>query len=116
MGNEEKNTPIHRKVISALIDEENGNKSKDDKEQHYSRRSSAKIRSFHLNKEQYHGQTFGGMKEGYGVYYYENGDKYDGNWKNDKKEGKGYYFYNQTGEVYKGNFNNDLPNGMGIYL
>ena len=115
MGNEEKNTPIHRKVISALIDEENGNKSKDDKEQHYSRRSSAKIRSFHLNKEQYHGQTFGGMKEGYGVYYYENGDKYDGNWKNDKKEGKGYYFYNQTGEVYKGNFNNDLPNGMGIY-
>ena len=115
MGNEEKNNPIHMKMISALTDRENGNNSKDEKEQHFSRLSSAKIRSFHLNKEQYHGQTFGGMKEGYGVYYYENGDKYDGDWKNDKKEGKGNYFYNQTGEVYKGNFNNDLPNGMGIF-
>ena len=26
---------------------------------------------------------------GKGIYYYANGDKYDGEWKDDKKNGKG---------------------------
>ena len=113
MGNEENISPIKRKESMVLSDEDI---VKEDKEHPLSRRSSVKIRSFHLNKEQYHGQTFGEMmKEGYGVYYYQNGDKYDGQWKDDKKEGKGYFFYKETGEVYKGNFSNDLPNGIGIY-
>ena len=27
--------------------------------------------------------------EGKGIYYYNNGERYEGDWKNDKREGKG---------------------------
>ena len=111
MGNAENIDIIQRKKSIPLKEEENH--KEDDKI--YSRRSSVKMKSFNLNKEQYHGQTFGGLKEGYGVCYYKNGDKYDGNWKENKREGKGVFFHNETGEVYKGNFSNNKPNGMGIY-
>ena len=30
---------------------------------------------------------------------YNNGDKYEGEWKNDKREGKGIYYYN-NGDKY----------------
>ena len=32
--------------------------------------------------------------EGKGIYYFNNGDRYEGEWKNDKREGKGKYYYN----------------------
>ena len=31
------------------------------------------------------------IKEGKGIYYYNNGDRYEGDWKNGKREGKGIY-------------------------
>ena len=34
-----------------------------------------------------------GIREGKGIMYYNNGDRYEGDWKNDKKEGKGKYYY-----------------------
>ena len=37
---------------------------------------------------------------------YNNGDKYEGEWINDKKEGKGIYYYN-IGEQYGGEWKND---------
>ena len=37
---------------------------------------------------------------------YDNGDKYDGEWKNGKKEGKGIFYYN-NGDKYEGIWNND---------
>ena len=36
------------------------------------------------------------MKHGYGKYTYENGNIYEGQWKDDKKEGFGtFYYYNR---------------------
>ena len=35
------------------------------------------------------------FREGKGIYYYNNGDIYEGFWKNDKEEGKGITYYNR---------------------
>ena len=43
---------------------------------------------------------------------YNNGDKYEGGFKNDLKEGKGIYYYN-NGNKYEGEFKNDLREGKG---
>ena len=37
--------------------------------------------------------------------YYNNGDRYEGEWKNDKPEGKGI-FYNNIGNIYEGYYKN----------
>ena len=111
MGNEN-NSSIQKKNSNTLNDDgENQQKiiRKPNK------RSSVKPRSFRLNKGHYHGQIFGGIKEGYGICYYKNGDKYEGTWKDNKKDGKGSFYYNEKEEVYRGNFINDYPNGNGIY-
>lgn len=42
------------------------------------------------------------MKEGNGVYYYTNGNKYEGGWKNDLKHGHGVYYNFVNGEKYEG--------------
>ena len=46
--------------------------------------------------------------------YYNNGDKYEGDYKTGKKEGKGIYYYN-NGERYEGDFKNDKREGKGIF-
>ena len=43
--------------------------------------------------------------------YYYNGNRYDGNWKNDKKEGKGI-FYDSNGNIYEGVWINGLYSGF----
>ena len=40
----------------------------------------------------------------------DNGNKYDGKWKNDKEEGKGIYYYN-NGDKYDGEWKNDKIEG-----
>jgi hypothetical protein len=37
-----------------------------------------------------------------GTYTYVNGNKYDGEWVNDKKHGRGVYHYYSTNEKYDG--------------
>jgi hypothetical protein len=78
------------------------------------------------------------IREGYGIMYYKNGTKfegeyvndkingfgiytnkegrvvYEGYWKNGKREGYGIY-YCDDGAVYKGEWNNNLKEGIGIY-
>ena len=39
--------------------------------------------------------------------HFKNGDKYEGDWKNDIKEGKGIYFFN-NGDKYEGDFKNNI--------
>ena len=66
----------------------------------------------------YIGQVINGLKEGKGIYYYNNGDKFDGEWKNDKKF-KGALYFNREhfkGDKYKGDFLNDKFGGKGIYF
>ncbi len=37
--------------------------------------------------------------EGKGIYYFNNGNRYEGDFKNDKREGKGIMYFN-NGEKY----------------
>lgn len=51
---------------------------------------------------------------GKGTYKFYSGDKYVGEWKNDKKDGKGIYYY-KNGDRYEGQFANDTRHGEGVY-
>ena len=42
------------------------------------------------------------------------GEKYEGEWSEDKKHGSGVYHY-MNGSVYTGDFVNDIPYGYGEY-
>ena len=44
-----------------------------------------------------------------------NGDRYEGDWKNDNKEGKGIYYYN-NGDRMMGDYSNDKPIGKHVKL
>jgi len=56
-----------------------------------------------------------GHKSGRGTYYYVNGNFYQGEWRDDKKDGRGVYSYNTTGEKYEGEWKTGERNGRGIY-
>ena len=45
-------------------------------------------------------------KEGKGVYYYNNGNRYEGDWRNSKREGKGIFYYND-GDREMGDYSNN---------
>ena len=47
-----------------------------------------------------------------GIFDYDNGDKYEGHFKNGKKEGKGTMNY-INGNLYDGAWENDVKNGQG---
>merc|ERR1712085_89998 len=55
-----------------------------------------------------------GERNGYGVFIADNGNEYEGEWKNDKREGHGKAKYN-TGDVYIGNWRNCKRHGHGTY-
>ena len=46
---------------------------------------------------------------------YGNGDKYDGSWKDDKKDGQGI-FESAKGDTYKGDWKNDKKDGNGLFI
>ena len=62
---------------------------------------------------EYEGELKGNKRNGFGYYFFSNGDIYCGYWKNDQKEGKGSFFY-ADGKQYAGEFKNDKRNGKGI--
>ena len=62
------------------------------------------------NGDKYTGEWKNDKREGKGIMEYENGNIYDGEWKNDLKEGKGIMKYN-NGDEYNGNWLNDLKEG-----
>ena len=37
------------------------------------------------------------MRNGYGIYFYVNNDRYEGEWKDHLRHGQGTYFYAETG-------------------
>ena len=57
------------------------------------------------NKDEYNGDWINDKKEGKGIMIYNNGDKYDGNWKNDIREGEGkiYFFEGYYQGIWKNN-------------
>jgi hypothetical protein len=46
---------------------------------------------------------------------FENGDKYEGEMKNSKMQGKGIYLF-ANGEKYEGEFKDDMFEGKGVYF
>ena len=65
--------------------------------------------------EKYVGQWFQDQaKHGQGVYYFANGNRYDGLWYKDYQQGQGtMYYYN--GDKYIGNWDHDKRSGEGKY-
>ena len=53
-------------------------------------------------------------RHGNGTYFHKNGDKYVGNYKNGKIDGYGVYNYN--GHEYKGEFKDGKRHGEGVFV
>jgi hypothetical protein len=47
--------------------------------------------------------------------YFSEDCRYEGEWKNDKMEGRGVFNNNSTGEKYNGYFRNSVKEGIGIF-
>ena len=54
------------------------------------------------------------MFEGYGIIYFSNGNKYEGEFKNAMLEGYGIFYFS-NGDKLKGIFKNDFVDGYGIF-
>ncbi len=71
------------------------------------------------NGSKYFGEWKKGRKEGNGTMEFVEGDRYVGKWKNDNFHGSGIYYYlredNRKGEIFRGNYINGIKNGQGVY-
>jgi len=56
-----------------------------------------------------------GNLEGIGRFEYLNGALYDGDWKENKKQGKGKLIEANGNCIYNGDWENDMKNGKGTY-
>jgi len=57
----------------------------------------------------------GNCGNGYGVYIWASGNKYEGFWKNDKRNGQGTDTYFLSGDKYVGEWRNGKKHGQGTY-
>ncbi len=62
------------------------------------------------------GKILGNCINGFGVFIFDNGNSYTGDWREGKLEGKGLFVFKDTGDVYVGEFHNGLRNGRGTYF
>ena len=62
----------------------------------------------------YEGEFKNGKREGKGIMYYNSGNRYEGEFKNGKFEGRGIYYY-RDGDRYEGEYKNGKKDGKGIY-
>ena len=105
-----KNTKLIRNDISKLYSEFNTIKKKND----ITKKPENKNKEVRYINGRYVGQLVNELREGKGVYYFNNGDKYEGEWKKNNVDGKGIYYYD-TGDIYKGEWKNNTEDGKGIY-
>jgi len=79
-------------------------------------KKSGKGKYYYLNGDFYDGEWKDDMKEGFGVYhFYAKDSKYQGEWKADKMHGKGTYFY-ADGSYYQGDWVEDKREGKGTFF
>ncbi|MCD8215482.1 MAG: protein kinase [Clostridiales bacterium] len=64
------------------------------------------------NGDVYEGETENGKRNGYGTMTYADGSVYTGQWENDLKNGKGTLVY-ASGDVYEGEWENNSISGYG---
>jgi hypothetical protein len=68
-----------------------------------------------LNGDKYEGNFKNDDIYGKGICYYKTGNKYEGEWENYKKHGKGI-FISEKGFKYEGEWKNDQKHGKGIFI
>ena len=75
--------------------------------------------NFNIHKTQiypdgkYIGEFKNGMRDGKGIFYFNDGARYEGDYKCDKREGKGILYY-PNGNIYQGDYKNNKKDGQGI--
>lgn len=67
----------------------------------------------YVNGEKYEGQWKNNFAHGHGSITFAGGDKYVGDWVDGKKTGVGELFY-ENGDKFRGNWLNDRANGEGV--
>lgn len=73
-----------------------------------------KVRIVYENADSYEGEVDPrGLKDGWGIYLYNNNEKYEGFWQNNQIHGYGKYYF-QGGEHYEGDFYEGRKDGVGI--
>ena len=70
---------------------------------------------YYSNGDRFEGNWNNNDKSDYGIYYYSNGDIFKGGWKDGKKHGYGVFYYSKR-DFYKGEWKNDVKEGYGIYF
>lgn len=65
--------------------------------------------------EKYEGNFKNKKKDGYGTLYWTNGSKYEGKWENDNFNGQGTLYYANGNKKYKGNYKEGKREGKGIF-
>ena len=65
-------------------------------------------------RKKYEGDWKDDKRNGKGIFYWNNGGKYIGDWKNNKREGKGIIHFT-NGDRYEGDWKNSVFDGKGIY-
>ena len=63
----------------------------------------------------YVGNFVDSCMEGYGTQFLKNGVVYEGNWKNNKLNGKGKMYHVNGSFTFNGEFKNSKRNGYGVY-
>lgn len=71
-------------------------------------------KSVAAGEAKYEGEWKDGKKEGVGRMWWNNGDRYLGDWKNDTKDGSGYMMW-ENGDIYEGSWKQDLRHGESAY-
>lgn len=66
-----------------------------------------------IKRKLYDGDWVNGLKDGKGIYYYKNGDLYNGNWKSDKRHKYGVLYVSETEDIYDCEWINGLQEGHG---
>jgi hypothetical protein len=68
----------------------------------------------YANGDRYEGEVRDDKPNGRGVYTWPDGRRYDGEWRNGKRNGHGVYTWHD-GRRYDGEWRNDKKNGHGVY-
>ena len=79
-----KNIELLRKDISILYDK----LSKQLNDLKINNKNNQEIKYNNSGRNRYIGQVLNGVPEGKGIMYWNNGDRYEGDWKNDERKGK----------------------------
>lgn len=69
---------------------------------------------FYIKGERYEGEWHDDRKHGYGVYTWDDGDRYEGQWVAGRQEGHGSYIWG-NGSSYVGQWKEDRRCGIGKY-